>query len=124
MDCLIIERAGVGGQAGVTERLDNFPGWPEGIGGADLADRLTEQAQRFGVEILRAQEVDDHRDARAASRDVHTADGAEYGARAMLVATGSTYLRLNVPGEDEFIGAGIHFCATCDGPFYKGRTWP
>jgi thioredoxin reductase (NADPH) len=104
----------------VTERLDNFPGWPEGIGGAELADRLTEQAQRFGVEILRAQEVASIQ-THGRSRDVHTTDGAEYGARAMLVATGSTYLRLGVPGEAEFIGSGIHFCATCDGPFYKGQ---
>ncbi len=120
IEALIIERAGVGGQAGVTERLDNFPGWPEGIGGAELADRLTEQAQRFGVEILRAQEVASIQ-THGRSRDVHTAAGAEYGARAMLVATGSTYLRLGVPGEAEFIGSGIHFCATCDGPFYKGQ---
>jgi thioredoxin reductase (NADPH) len=120
LNALIIERAGVGGQAGVTERLDNFPGWPDGIGGADLADRLTVQAERFGVEILRAQEVESIQ-THGRNRDVHTADGAEYGARAMLVATGSTYLRLGVPGEAEFIGAGIHFCATCDGPFYKGQ---
>ncbi len=120
LETLIIERAGVGGQAGVTERLDNFPGWPEGIGGGDLADRLAEQAQRFGVEILRAQEVASIQ-THGRSRDVHTADGAEYGARAIVVATGSTYLRLGVPGEDQFIGSGIHFCATCDGPFYKGQ---
>jgi thioredoxin reductase (NADPH) len=120
LDALIIERAGVGGQAGVTERLDNFPGWPEGIGGGELADRLATQAQRFGVEILRAQEVVSLQ-THGRNRDVHTADGAEYGARAMLVATGSTYLRLGVPGEAEFLGAGIHFCATCDGPFYKGQ---
>jgi thioredoxin reductase (NADPH) len=120
LEALIIERAGVGGQAGVTERLDNFPGWPEGIGGGELADRLAEQARRFGVEILRAQEVESIQ-THGRNRDVHTADGAEYGARAMLVATGSTYLRLNVPGEAEYLGAGIHFCATCDGPFYKGQ---
>ena len=117
---LIIERAGVGGQAGVTERLDNFPGFPDGIGGGRLADRLAEQARRFGVEILQAQEVTSI-ETHGRYRDVHTADGAEYGANAILIATGSTYRRLDVPGEDEFIGAGIHFCATCDGPFYKGQ---
>ena len=120
LDVLVIERSGLGGQAGVTERLDNFPGFPEGIGGAEFADRLTQQARRFGVEILQAQEVTELR-AEAESRYVTTADGHEYGARAVLIATGSTYKRLGVPGEDELIGAGVHFCATCDGPFYKGK---
>ena len=120
LDVLVIERSALGGQAGVTERLDNFPGFPEGIGGADFADRLARQAARFGVETLTAQEVTGLR-AEAESRYVATADGAEYGARAVLVATGSRYRRLEVPGEDELIGAGIHFCATCDGPFYKGQ---
>ncbi|MBX0330884.1 FAD-dependent oxidoreductase [Oscillochloris sp. ZM17-4] len=120
MDVLVIERSGVGGQAGVTERLDNFPGFPEGVGGAEFADRLARQARRFGVEILQAQEVTGLR-AEMESRYITTSDGAEYGARAVLIATGSTYRRLGVPGEDELIGAGVHFCATCDGPFYKGR---
>jgi thioredoxin reductase (NADPH) len=120
LDVLVIEKSGLGGQAGVTERLDNFPGFPEGIGGAEFADRLTQQARRFGVELLQAQEVTELR-AEAESRYVTTADGREYGARAVLIATGSTYKRLGVPGEEELIGAGVHFCATCDGPFYKGR---
>ncbi|HEX6607445.1 MAG TPA: FAD-dependent oxidoreductase, partial [Chloroflexia bacterium] len=120
VDCLIVERAGLGGQAGVTERLDNFPGWPDGIPGAELADRLAEQARRFGVEILAAQAVTSI-ETHDGYRDVHTAGGDEYGARAMLIASGSTYARLGVPGEEGFIGSGIHFCATCDGPFYKGR---
>jgi thioredoxin reductase (NADPH) len=120
LEALVIEKSGLGGQAGVTERLDNFPGFPEGISGAEFADRLAQQARRFGVELLQAQEVTGLR-AEAESRYVSTADGHEYGARAVLIATGSTYRRLGVPGEDELIGAGVHFCATCDGPFYKGR---
>jgi len=120
LDVLVIEKSGLGGQAGVTERLDNFPGFPDGIGGAEFADRLTQQARRFGVELLQAQEVTGLR-AEAESRYVTTADGREYGARAVLIATGSTYKRLGVPGEEELIGAGVHFCATCDGPFYKGQ---
>lgn len=120
LDVLVIEKSGLGGQAGVTERLDNFPGFPDGIGGAEFADRLTQQARRFGVELLQAQEVTGLR-AEAESRYVTTADGLEYGAPAVLIATGSTYKRLGVPGEEELIGAGVHFCATCDGPFYKGR---
>lgn len=120
LDVLVIEKSGLGGQAGVTERLDNFPGFPDGIGGGEFADRLTTQARRFGVELLQAQEVTGLREEEE-SKYVSTADGHEYGARAVLIATGSTYKRLGVPGEDDLIGAGVHFCATCDGPFYKGE---
>jgi thioredoxin reductase (NADPH) len=120
LDVLVIEKSGLGGQAGVTERLDNFPGFPDGIIGAEFADRLAAQARRFNVEILQAQEVTQLREEEE-SLYVTTSDGNEYGARAVLIATGSTYRRLGVPGEEELIGAGIHFCATCDGPFYKGK---
>ncbi len=119
LDVLVIERSGLGGQVGITERLDNFPGFPEGISGSEFADRLVQQVRRFGVELLQAQEVTGLR-AEEESRYVATADGREYGARAVLLAMGSTYRRLEVPGEDELIGAGVHFCATCDGPFYRG----
>jgi thioredoxin reductase (NADPH) len=117
---LVVERAGVGGQAGVTERLDNFPGFPEGVTGADFAARLRQQAERFGVEILAAQDVvevvvdGDY-------RGIRTASGQEIRSFAVLLALGSTYRRLGVPGEEDFIGAGVHFCATCDGAFYKGK---
>jgi thioredoxin reductase (NADPH) len=120
IETLVIERGGVGGQAGVTELLDNFPGFPEGISGSDFADRLQQQAQRFGVEILQAQEVTKI-DEEGQYRCVHTADGREYRSWAVLLATGSTYRRLDVPGEAAYIGAGIHFCATCDGAFYRDR---
>lgn len=120
LEVLVIERSGLGGQAGVTERLDNFPGFPDGVSGSEFADRLTQQARRFGVELLQAQDVVGLR-SEAESHYVTTADGREYGARAVLIATGSTYRRLNAPGEESLIGAGVHFCATCDGPFYKGK---
>jgi thioredoxin reductase (NADPH) len=120
METLVIERGGVGGQAGVTERLDNFPGFPDGVSGAEFADRLRIQAERFGVEILSAQEVTTV-SADGDYRVVRTADGAEYRAWAVLLALGSTYRMLDIPGEEDFIGAGVHFCATCDGPFYRGR---
>jgi thioredoxin reductase (NADPH) len=121
LEALVIEKSGLGGQAGVTERLDNFPGFPDGINGGEFADRLAQQARRFGVELLQAQEVTGLR-AEMESRYVTVGgDDHEYGARAVLIATGSTYRRLGVPGEDELIGAGVHFCATCDGPFYKGQ---
>jgi thioredoxin reductase (NADPH) len=120
LDVLVVERAALGGQVGITERLDNFPGFPDGIGGAEFADRLVLQVQRFRCEMLKAQEITGLR-REAESVYVHAVDGAEYGARAVLVSTGSTYRRLGVPGEEDLIGAGVHFCATCDGPFYRGQ---
>ncbi|MGI8477290.1 MAG: FAD-dependent oxidoreductase [Thermomicrobiales bacterium] len=117
---LVIERAGVGGQAGVTERLDNFPGFPEGVTGEEFADRLRRQAERFGVEILQAQEVVKVQ-SDGEYRCVRTADGSEYSSSAVLLTLGSTYRRLGVPGEDDLIGAGVHFCATCDGAFYRDK---
>lgn len=120
IDTLVIERGGVGGQAGITERLDNFPGFPEGVTGSDFADRLRAQAERFGVEVLTAQEVSEV-SLDGDYRVVRTADGNEYRAWAVLLALGSTYRRLDVPGEEDFIGAGVHFCATCDGAFYRGK---
>lgn len=121
MDTLIIERGGVGGQAGSTERIDNYPGFAEGITGAELADRMREQAERFGVEILVAQVVAsvDPGSKMGGVRTVTTETGQEYRAPALLLTPGTRYRRLNVAGEDDFIGAGVHFCATCDGPFYR-----
>jgi thioredoxin reductase (NADPH) len=119
LQTLIIDSKGLGGQAGVTERLDNYPGFPEGIGGAELADRIVKQAQRYGVEMLQAVSVQNLK-GEGELIDIETATGAHYHARAVVIATGSSYRRTEAPGEDELIGAGIHFCATCDGPFYKG----
>ena len=103
-----------------TQEIENYPGFPEAISGAELAERLRQQAERFGVEILAAQEV-----ATLAQDGQHLGlnvqSGEEYCAPAMILATGSTYRRLGVPGEEDFIGAGVHFCATCDGPFYSGK---
>ncbi|MCA9998820.1 MAG: FAD-dependent oxidoreductase [Anaerolineales bacterium] len=120
IDTLVVEKAAVGGQAAGTERLDNMPGFPEGIAGLEFANRLRKQAEQFGVEILQAQEV----------RGIHshdnyhcieTGDGSEYSGNALLITTGSKYRRLGVDGETDYLGAGVHFCATCDGPFYRGK---
>ncbi len=118
-DVLLIERSGLGGQAGITVGLDNFPGFPEGISGQEFSERVTQQAKRFGVEILQAVDVEKMAEENG-YKEVYTSDGKHYHSRAVLIATGASYRRLEVPGEDDYIGAGIHFCATCDGPFYKG----
>ncbi|MEO5965890.1 MAG: FAD-dependent oxidoreductase [Candidatus Limnocylindrales bacterium] len=119
MDALVIERGALGGQAGITDRIDNYPGFPEGIGGAELAERLIAHARRYGVELLSAVEVV------GISREpdcvmLTTSTGDKYGADAVIIATGSQYRRLGVPGEAGLIGLGVHYCATCDGPFYRG----
>lgn len=119
IETLIIEKSSVGGQAGLTENIANYPGFPDGISGAELAERFALQARRFGVEILQAMEVKQLM-LKEPFRVVVTGDGMQYCAHAVLITTGADYRRLNVRGEDDFMGAGIHFCATCDGPFYKG----
>jgi thioredoxin reductase (NADPH) len=119
IEAIVVDRGGLGGQAGVTERIDNYPGFPEGIGGAELADRFIAQARRYGVELLSGVAVD------SIVREgddlcMHLGGGGEVTGHAALLVPGSTYRRLGVPGEDDLIGAGVHFCATCDGPFYRG----
>lgn len=120
MEVLVIEKAGLGGQAGITQTLDNYPGFDEGIAGADFADRLGRQARKFGVEILQAQEVDEiEKDGRY--HIVHTDANAHYHSQVVLIASGARYRRMEIPGEEELIGINVHFCATCDGAFYKGK---
>lgn len=118
---LVVERSALGGQAGVTERFDNYPGFPEGVGGAELADRIAQQARRYGVELLQAVSVTGLRAADGVV-EVTTSTGQVLHAGAVVLATGSTYRRTGAAGEDDLIGAGIHFCATCDGPFYRGAA--
>ena len=119
IETLVVESSAIGGQAGVTERIDNYLGFPDGVEGARLADDMRSHAERFGAEMLPAQSVAEVR-ADDTYRTIVTESEDEYGAMALLLAVGTRYRRLNVPGEEDFIGAGIHFCATCDGPFYKG----
>jgi thioredoxin reductase (NADPH) len=119
-DALVVERSVPGGQASITQLLENVPGFDEGITGEEFGRRLASQARRFGAEILQAQTVTAIRQ-EGNYREVITADGSNYGAKAILIATGSQYRRLDVPGEAELIGINIHFCATCDGAFYKDK---
>ena len=120
LSTLVIERSQPGGQAATTERLDNYPGFPDGVTGAEFSERLVRQVERFGVEILRATNVTGIA-AHGDDREVRVENGDSYCGSAVVIATGSTYRRLGVPGEEDFIGAGVHFCATCDGPLYRGQ---
>jgi len=119
IDAVVVEASALGGQAGISGQIDNYPGFPDGISGAELAERFVAQAHRYGVELLSALAVT------AVQRDhddlvTSLSSAQQLTSHAVIVATGSTYRRLHVPGEDDLIGAGVHFCATCDGPFYKG----
>ena len=120
IETLVVEKGGIGGQAGVTERIDNYPGFVDGIGGAQLADQMRAHAERFDVEILPAQTVTSIQ-TDGNHKMITTESGDEYCSSAVLLAPGTRYRRLGVPGEEDLIGAGIHFCATCDGPFYKDK---
>jgi thioredoxin reductase (NADPH) len=117
IDAVVVEASALGGQTGISDRVDNYPGFPEGISGGELADRFVAQARRYGVELVSAVSVTsvqrDHDDVVTS-----LSSGQQLTSHAAIVATGSTYQRLGVPGEEDLIG--VHFCATCDGPFYKG----
>ena len=120
LDTLVIDKAALGGQIGISQYIENFPGFDEGITGDEFADRLARQAHRFGAETLQAQEVVGiEREGKYVC--VKTRSGDEYAAGAVLIATGSHYRKLDVPGEDDLIGMSIHFCATCDGAFYRDK---
>lgn len=114
----LYEKAVVGGLAAITDKVDNYPGFPEGIEGMHLADQLQKQAARFGAQIEYG-DVSALRD--EGDYRVVTVDGNEVKARAVLIATGSDYNKLGVPGEAEYYGRGVHYCATCDGAFYRDK---
>ena len=117
---MVVDEGALGGQAATTEVLDNYPGFPDGIKGSEWAERSVKQAKRFGVEFLQAQAVTNLRPMEGCIC-VTTGDGTEYATGAVLIATGADYRHLGVEGEEDFIGAGVHFCSTCDGPFYKNK---
>lgn len=116
---VILEKTGPGGQVLNTDWVDNYPGFPEGLSGFDLVDKMRAQAERFGVEI-RSAEVSGLT-VRDKGFDVALA-GEKVIAGAVILATGAHPRPLGVEGEAEFIGRGVSYCATCDGPFYKGAT--
>lgn len=118
IDTVLYEKSTIGGLAAITDMVDNYPGFPEGIEGMKLAGQLEQQAERFGAHI-------DFGDVSAIRADgdykVLTVDGQDVKAKAVLIATGSDYKKIGVPGEKEFYGRGVHYCATCDGAFYRDK---
>lgn len=119
LQTVLIEKSLLGGQVLITDWIENYPGFPEGITGPEMVKRMTDQAQRFGLDI----EFD----------EVVSVDFSEpvkkirltektITAHAVIIATGAGPKRLGVPGEEQFFGKGISSCATCDGPFYRDRV--
>lgn len=118
IDTLLFERGVVGGLAAVTDWVDNYPGFPKGIAGLQLADELRQQAERFGAvielgEVLKITDEGQYKRLETTSGDML--------AKAVLLATGSDYKKIGVPGEAEYYARGVHYCATCDGAFYRDK---
>jgi thioredoxin reductase (NADPH) len=113
---LLVEREAPGGQAGLSSRIENYLGFPVGLSGFDLARRAVAQARRFGVEILSPQEVKSVR-LEGSTRLLTLADGAEIGCRALLIATGIAFRKLDVPGVEKLIGAGVYYYAPMSDAF-------
>lgn len=118
IDTVLYEKSVIGGLAAITDKVDNYPGFSKGIEGMTLASELQAQAERFGA-VIDFGEVTEIRD--NGNTKTVVVDDREIEARAVLIATGSDYIKLGITGEAENFGRGVHYCATCDGAFYRGK---
>jgi len=118
IETVLMEKGVVGGMAAITDWVDNYPGFPKGIAGLEYADNLREQAERFGakIELGEVTEIIDE----DMYKRLKTTEG-DMLAKAVLIATGTDYKKLGVPGEQEYYARGVHYCATCDGAFYRDK---
>lgn len=117
-DSIIIEKKNIGGNAFLTETIENYPGF-QNISGPDLVQRMADQAETYGAKLDIGTEVRSfHKEAQFFTLDT---TAGEVRARSIVLAVGSTYRQLRIPGEQELIGSGVHFCATCDGAFYRDK---
>ena len=119
LTALVVEKLSAGGQMALTHEIDNYPGFDEGIDGFELGIKMQRGAERFGAETLLAEvrEVD-----LAASPKRITTSGGDIFARTVVIATGANPKPLGLPGEQALTGRGVHYCAACDGMFYRGKT--
>ncbi|HVS79291.1 MAG TPA: FAD-dependent oxidoreductase [Candidatus Saccharimonadales bacterium] len=118
IDTLLFEKGAIGGLAAVTDWVDNYPGFAKGIAGLELADAMRAQAERFGAKIELGEVLGVKKEGNFVK--LNTTSG-EITAKAVLIATGSEYRKIGVPGEEEFYARGVHYCATCDGAFYRDK---
>lgn len=118
LDTLLIEKGVFGGQISLTSDVENYPGFPEGVSGPELSERFRAQAEKFGAHFK-----NDEIQRLLVEGDLFTLEGYEatYRARAVILATGADPRRLNVPGEERYVGRGVSWCATCDGFFFRGK---
>jgi thioredoxin reductase (NADPH) len=118
IETMLFERGVVGGLAAITDWIDNYPGFPKGVAGLDFAESLRQQAERFGanIELGEVTKIIDE----GKFKKLETTSGDIY-AKSVLIATGSDYKKINVPGEQEYFARGVHYCATCDGAFYREK---
>jgi thioredoxin reductase (NADPH) len=118
IDTVLFEKGVIGGLAAVTDWVDNYPGFPKGLAGLELAEGLQGQAERFGADIRLGEVLSIENQGKY--KKLVTTDGDMY-AKSVLIATGSDYKKLNIAGEQEYYGRGVHYCATCDGAFYRDK---
>ena len=118
IDTLLFEKGAIGGLAAVTDWVDNYPGFAKGIAGLDLSEAMRQQAERFGAKIELGEVTSLKKNGDLIK--LETTSGA-MTAKALLVATGSEYRKIGVPGEEEYYARGVHYCATCDGAFYRDK---
>lgn len=118
IDTLLFEKGVIGGLAAITDWVDNYPGFPDGLAGLDLAENLRQQAERFGTKFELGEVSSIKKDKELVKLETSSGD---FFAKAVLIATGSDYKKLGIPGEDDYYGRGVHFCATCDGAFYRDK---
>jgi len=118
IDTVLFEKGVIGGLAAVTDWVDNYPGFIKGVAGLELSDSLQKQAERFGADIRLGEVTKIEVDGKL--KKLTTSEGDIY-AKAVLIATGSDYRKLGIPGEETFYGKGVHYCATCDGAFYREK---
>ena len=119
MKTVLIESLGVGGQLLITDEIDNYPGFPQGVKGQELAQMMEEQTTRFGT-VIEYAEVESVEDFDQPVKVVHT-DEKTYTAKAVIIASGGSHNKLGVTGEDELAGRGVSYCAVCDGNFFRGQ---
>jgi thioredoxin reductase (NADPH) len=116
LNTLLIEIGLLGGQMTTTEMVENYPGFPQGITGDELSRLMEEQAKRFGLEVVSQEAVEVKTDGEL---KIVKADDAIYHCKALIICTGNEWRKLEVPGEKEFTGKGVSYCATCDAAFFR-----